>query len=56
MNLLLRHRFRIIDPLGQRGLGKTYLAEDTDKLKEQCVVKQLVYRAQGIQANNMKSF
>ena len=53
LNTLLRNRFRIVKPLGQGGFGKTYLAEDTDKLKEQCVVKQLVYRAQGVQANKI---
>lgn len=30
----LRNRFIIIQPLGRGGFGKTYLAEDTDKLKE----------------------
>jgi serine/threonine protein kinase len=48
---LLRHRYKIIRPLGQGGFGKTYLAEDTDKLNEPCVVKQLAYQGQGTWAN-----
>ena len=38
---LLRDRYRIIRPLGSGGFGKTFLAEDEDKLNEHCVVKQL---------------
>lgn len=40
----LRNRFRIVKPLGRGGFGKTYLAEDTEKFNEACVVKQLAYR------------
>ena len=50
--LLLRNRFRILKPLGEGGLGKTYLAEDCDKMNESCVVKQLKYDSQGTQANS----
>ncbi|MDZ7958889.1 MAG: serine/threonine-protein kinase [Aulosira sp. DedQUE10] len=39
---LLRNRYRIIQPIGRGGFARTYLAEDIDKLNEQCVVKQLV--------------
>ena len=49
----LRNRFIVIEPIGRGGFGKTYLAEDTDKLKEKCVVKQLVYQAQGSHANQL---
>ncbi|NJM68083.1 MAG: protein kinase [Acaryochloris sp. RU_4_1] len=48
---LLRHRFKIINRLGRGGFGQTYLAADTDKLHEPCVVKQLVYQAQGSHAS-----
>jgi WD40 repeat protein len=44
---LLRNRYRIIQPLGGGGFGRTFLAEDEDKLKEQCVVKQLVPQVHG---------
>ncbi|NJM67386.1 MAG: tetratricopeptide repeat protein [Acaryochloris sp. RU_4_1] len=45
LSSLLRHRYKIIQPLGRGGFGKTYLAEDTDKLNERCVVKQLTYQS-----------
>ncbi|WP_249370337.1 bifunctional serine/threonine-protein kinase/formylglycine-generating enzyme family protein [Acaryochloris marina] len=48
---LLRHRYKIVKPLGQGGFGKTYLAEDTDKLQRPCVVKQLFYQGQSSNAN-----
>ncbi|WP_017742868.1 protein kinase domain-containing protein [Scytonema hofmannii] len=47
---LLRNRYRIIQPLGGGGFGRTFLAEDEDKLKEHCVVKQLAPQAQGTSA------
>ncbi|MGD1948671.1 MAG: protein kinase [Leptolyngbyaceae cyanobacterium] len=37
---LLRNRYRPIKPLGQGGFGKTYLAEDIDRLNTRCVIKQ----------------
>ena len=43
----LRGRFRVIKLLGQGGFGRTYLAEDRDKLNEKCVVKQFVPMIQG---------
>ncbi len=45
---LLRNRFHIIKVLSDEGgFGRTYLAEDVDKLNERCVVKQLAPRIQG---------
>jgi WD40 repeat protein/tRNA A-37 threonylcarbamoyl transferase component Bud32 len=46
----LRNRYRIIQPLGGGGFGRTFLAEDEDKLNEQCVVKQLAPQVQGTSA------
>jgi WD40 repeat protein/tRNA A-37 threonylcarbamoyl transferase component Bud32 len=37
----------MIQLLGQGGFGRTYLAEDKDKLNEKCVVKQFVPMIQG---------
>ncbi len=52
---LLRNRYRIIGLLGRGGFARTYVAEDIDKLNEQCVVKQLVlsqfYGSQGTDAH-----
>lgn len=47
---LLRYRYRIICQLGSGGFGRTFLAEDTDKLNEPCVVKQLVSQFPGTKA------
>jgi serine/threonine protein kinase len=44
---LLRSRFKVMEPIGRGGFGKTYLAEDTDKLNEHCIVKQLVHQGEG---------
>ncbi|NJM71306.1 MAG: protein kinase [Scytonema sp. RU_4_4] len=50
---LLRNRFRIIQVLSDEGgFGRTYLAEDIDKLSERCVIKQLAPRVQGTWALN----
>lgn len=50
IQLLLRNRYRIIRPIGGGGFGRTFLAEDEDKLKELCVVKQLAPPVQGTKA------
>ncbi|WP_442940762.1 protein kinase domain-containing protein [Nostoc sp.] len=47
---LLRNRYHILQPLGGGGFGRTFLAEDEDKLKEACVVKQLAPQVQGSSA------
>ncbi len=45
---LLRNRFRVIRVLSQEGgFGKTYLAQDSDKLNEPCVIKQLAPKIEG---------
>ncbi|MEG5037500.1 MULTISPECIES: bifunctional serine/threonine-protein kinase/formylglycine-generating enzyme family protein [unclassified Microcoleus] len=44
---ILRNRFRMIKFLGKGGFGRTYLAEDIDKLNQPCVVKQLAPNVQG---------
>ena len=45
---LLRNRFRVIRVLSDEGgFGRTYLAEDIDKLDENCVIKQLAPKFQG---------
>jgi serine/threonine protein kinase len=44
---LLYNRFKVIKRIGEGGFAITYLAEDTHKLNERCVVKQLVYQGQG---------
>jgi serine/threonine protein kinase len=49
---ILRNRYRMIGFLGKGGFGRTYLAEDIDKLNQRCVVKQLVPNAQGTWAIN----
>ena len=45
--VLLRNRYRPIQPLGGGGFGRTYLAEDVDKLNEFCVIKQFAPQLQG---------
>jgi WD40 repeat protein len=47
---LLRYRYQIVRQLGSGGFGRTFLAEDTDKLNEPCVVKQLVSQFPGTKA------
>jgi len=49
--LALRNRFKILNPIGQGGFGKTYLAEDLDNRNKRCVVKQFTYQGQGTQAS-----
>jgi eukaryotic-like serine/threonine-protein kinase len=49
--LVFRRRFTVLRPLGEGGLGKTYLAQDRDNLNEPCVIKQLKTQAVGTQAN-----
>ncbi|MGF1935823.1 MAG: tetratricopeptide repeat protein [Nostoc sp. ChiQUE02] len=50
--VVLRNRYRPIKTLGGGGFGKTYLAEDIDKLNEHCVIKQFAPQVQGTSALN----
>ncbi|BBD61387.1 protein kinase [Nostoc sp. HK-01] len=50
--VVLRNRYRPIQLLGNGGFGKTYLAEDLDKLNEYCVIKQFAPRVKGTAAIN----
>ncbi|MGB3652469.1 MAG: serine/threonine-protein kinase [Rivularia sp. (in: cyanobacteria)] len=45
--VILRNRYQPIQPLGGGGFGKTYIAEDIDKLNEYCVIKQFAPQVQG---------
>ncbi|MGL5065030.1 MAG: SUMF1/EgtB/PvdO family nonheme iron enzyme [Microcoleus sp.] len=49
---ILRSRYRIIGSIGQGGFGRTYLAEDIDRLNQRCVVKQLAPNVRGTWAIN----
>jgi WD40 repeat protein/tRNA A-37 threonylcarbamoyl transferase component Bud32 len=44
---LLRNRYRPIQLLGQGGFGRTYLAEDSDRLNTRCVIKQFTHQPKG---------
>ncbi|MEB3278701.1 MAG: WD40 repeat domain-containing serine/threonine-protein kinase [Lyngbya sp.] len=49
---ILRGHYRVIKLLGEGGFGRTYLAEDIDRLNEYCVVKQFTANVQGTGALN----
>jgi WD40 repeat protein len=40
--LLLKHRYRAIQPIGQGGMGRTFLAVDEHRLKARCMIKQFL--------------
>ena len=42
VKLLLREHYRALEPIGQGGFGKTFLAVDEDRLKTRCVIKQFL--------------
>ncbi|NJN88819.1 MAG: protein kinase [Leptolyngbyaceae cyanobacterium SL_7_1] len=44
---LLRGRYRAVQPIGQGGFGRTYLASDEDRLGMRCVIKQFSPQVQG---------
>ncbi|MEM9164807.1 MAG: serine/threonine-protein kinase, partial [Cyanobacteria bacterium P01_F01_bin.4] len=43
----LRDRYRPIKLIGQGGFGRTYLAQDTDRLDSSCVIKQFNHQNNG---------
>ena len=43
---LLNARYCILNQLGQGGFGRTYLAEDSNRFKERCVLKEFAPRLQ----------
>ncbi|MDM9382623.1 bifunctional serine/threonine-protein kinase/formylglycine-generating enzyme family protein [Chlorogloeopsis sp. ULAP01] len=47
---VLRNRFRVQIVIGEGGFGKTYLAEDIDRLDAACVIKQFFPQVQGTAA------
>lgn len=44
--LLLDDRYRVVSLLGQGGFGRTYLAEDTNRFSELCVLKEFAPQVQ----------
>jgi WD40 repeat protein/tRNA A-37 threonylcarbamoyl transferase component Bud32 len=44
---MLRNRYRIQQPLGRGGFGKTFLAVDQDRLNAHCVIKQFSPQIKG---------
>jgi len=47
---LLDLRYQIVRELGHGGFGRTYLAEDTHRFKELCVLKEFAPQVEGSQA------
>jgi serine/threonine-protein kinase len=46
----LGSRYRVLRELGQGGFGRTYLAEDTNRFHEFCVLKEFAPQVQGTEA------
>ncbi|MBD3881738.1 protein kinase [Phormidium tenue FACHB-886] len=44
--VVLRGRYKAVKPLGQGGFGRTYLAQDEDRLNTHCVIKQFAPQVQ----------
>ncbi len=49
---LLGGRYQVLRQLGQGGFGRTYLAEDTNRFRELCVLKEFAPQVQGTEALN----
>lgn len=43
-------RYRVLHELGHGGFGRTYLAEDTNRFYERCVLKEFAPQVQGVEA------
>lgn len=48
--LVLTDRYQIIGQLGHGGFGRTYLAEDTNRFNERCVLKEFAPQVEGATA------
>ena len=48
--LTLGDRYRLVRQLGQGGFGRTYLAEDTNRFSEPCVLKEFAPQVEGTYA------
>jgi serine/threonine-protein kinase len=44
---ILENRYQVIRELGRGGFGRTYLAEDLNKFREKCVLKEFAPQVQG---------
>ncbi|MBD2073788.1 protein kinase [Phormidium sp. FACHB-592] len=47
---MLGLRYRVLHELGHGGFGRTYLAEDTNRFHERCVLKEFAPQVQGTEA------
>jgi len=45
--LLLKDRYRALQPIGEGGFGRTFLSIDEHRLKTRCVIKQFLPQAKG---------
>lgn len=50
--VILHDHYRVISILGQGGFGRTYLAVDTHRFQEHCVLKEFAPQAQGTETLN----
>jgi serine/threonine protein kinase len=50
LNNIFRNRYRVLKVLGEGGFGKTYEAQDIEKLDAPCVIKQFLPQVQGTAA------